>query len=74
MTGSSLAPIVIAIVVSAALAVWLAMVYYAASHPQWKHAGGRHVTVAQPDARPAVAASAASGPESASRPEVPRAA
>lgn len=36
MTGSSLAPIVIPIVVTIALAVWLAMVYYAAARPEWK--------------------------------------
>jgi hypothetical protein len=37
MTGSSLAPVVIAIVVSLGLAIWLVMVYYAASRPFWKH-------------------------------------
>lgn len=74
MTGSSLAPIVIAIAVSIGLAAWLAMVFYAASHPQWKHARGRHLTVAQPDARPAVAGGAAPGPDRAGKPEVPHAA
>ena len=67
MTGSSLAPIVIAITVSLGLAAWLIMVYYAASHPLWKHqpparelpaAGSagqdaRHLTAAQPEGRPA---------------------
>jgi hypothetical protein len=38
MTGSSLAPVIIPIVVSISLAAWLIMVYYAASHPGWKSA------------------------------------
>jgi hypothetical protein len=38
MTGSSLAPVIIPIVVSISLAAWLIMVYYAASHPEWKSA------------------------------------
>lgn len=37
-TGSSLAPIVIPIVVMVGLAVWLVMVFYAGSHPHWKPA------------------------------------
>lgn len=74
MTGSSLAPIVIAIVVSIGLAIWLAMVYYAAAHPQWKQRGSRHLTMAQPDGRPTAAAGAAPEPDQASRPEVPHAA
>jgi len=36
MTGSALAPIVIPIVVTIALAAWLAIVFYAGAHPQWK--------------------------------------
>ncbi len=36
MTGSSLAPIVIPIVVVISLAAWLFMVYYADSHPHWR--------------------------------------
>jgi hypothetical protein len=36
MTGSSLAPVIIPIVVLACLAVCLTIVYYAASHPEWK--------------------------------------
>ena len=36
MTGSSLAPIVIPIVVTISLAVWLILVYHAASHPEWR--------------------------------------
>lgn len=36
MTGSSLAPVVIPIVTAVALAVWLAMVFYATAHPEWK--------------------------------------
>jgi hypothetical protein len=35
MTGSSLAPIVIPVVVVIVLAVWLIMVFHAASHPRW---------------------------------------
>jgi hypothetical protein len=35
MTGSSLAPIVIPLVVTASLVIWLIMVYHAARHPQW---------------------------------------
>ena len=34
MTGSSLAPVVIPIVVVILLAMWLFMVYYADSHPE----------------------------------------
>jgi hypothetical protein len=57
MTGSSLAPIIIPIVVSISLAAWLIMVYYAASHPEWKNA------------RPAPAeADPAPGPEAAGTP------
>jgi hypothetical protein len=36
MSGSSLAPIVIPIVVSLGLAAWIGMVFHAASHPQWR--------------------------------------
>jgi len=36
MTGSSLAPIIIPIVAMIALSGWLAMVYYANAHPEWK--------------------------------------
>jgi hypothetical protein len=36
MTGSSLAPIVIPIVVMFGPAAWIVMVFYAASHPQWR--------------------------------------
>jgi hypothetical protein len=36
MTGSSLAPIVIPIVVMFSLAAWIVMVFHAASHPQWR--------------------------------------
>jgi len=35
MTGSSLAAIVIPIVVMLSLAAWIAMVFHAASHPFW---------------------------------------
>jgi hypothetical protein len=39
MDGSALAPIIIPIVAVISLAVWLIMVYYADSHPEW---GGRN--------------------------------
>jgi hypothetical protein len=39
MTGSSLAPIVIPIVVMFGLAAWLVIVFYAGSHPHWKDRG-----------------------------------
>ncbi len=62
MTGSALAPIVIPIVVTISLAIWLIMVYHAASHPQWGsrpargHAGPQPAVRAdrrQPDPGPA---------------------
>jgi len=36
MTGSSLAPIIIPIVVVPALAAWLGLIWYASAHPGWK--------------------------------------
>ena len=36
MTGSTLAAVVIPIVALTVLAVWLAMVFYADSHPRWR--------------------------------------
>jgi len=39
MTGSSLAPYIIPIVAAISLAILLAVVYYADSHPEWKRAG-----------------------------------
>jgi hypothetical protein len=36
VSGSSLAPVVIPIVVIPALAIWLIMVCYADSHPSWR--------------------------------------
>ena len=39
MTGSSLTPFVVPIVGMVCLAALLAIVYYADSHPEWKHAG-----------------------------------
>lgn len=49
MIGSSLAPIVVPIVVTIALALWLGIVFYAAGHPEWKaHAApGLRVTGAE---------------------------
>ncbi len=35
MTGSTTAAVVIPIVALTVLAIWLAMVYYADSHPRW---------------------------------------
>jgi hypothetical protein len=37
MDGSAASLIAIPIVVTVALAAWLILVAYAASHPQWKH-------------------------------------
>ncbi len=48
MTGSNLAAIVIPIVVMSGLAVWIAMVFYADSHPLWHSR-----TSAVPDKAPA---------------------
>ena len=39
VTGSSLTPFVVPIVGMVCLAALLAIVYYADSHPEWKHAG-----------------------------------
>ena len=50
MTGSALAPIVIPIVVTISLAIWLIMVYHAASHPQWGSRPGRRHAGPQPAA------------------------
>jgi hypothetical protein len=36
MTGSDLAPIVIPIAVMLGLAAWIVLIFYAASHPQWR--------------------------------------
>ena len=36
MTGSNLAPIVIPIVVMFSLGAWIALVFYADSHPRWR--------------------------------------
>lgn len=61
MTGSSLAPIIIPIVVSGSLAAWLIMVFHAANHPEWgrkarEHASSQPVSLAdrrQPGPDPA---------------------
>ena len=90
MIGSSLAPIVIAITVSAGLAAWLVMLYYAASHPLWKHQGpareqpmtgqpepnARHLSAAQQAGGPPQPASSPSvpGTDHPGRPQVPHAA
>ncbi len=49
MTGSNLAAIVIPIVVMLSLGVWIALVFYADSHPRW-----RQRTAPVPPAAPAV--------------------
>ncbi len=76
MIGTSLAPIVIAITVSAGLAAWLVMLYYAARHPLWKHQGpaGEQLMAAlsERNARHLSAAQQAGGtPQPASSPSVP---
>ena len=48
MTGSNLAAIVIPIVVMFSLGVWIALVFYADSHPRW-----RQRTAPEPNAVPA---------------------
>src|SRR5215470_6791962 len=48
MTGSNLAAIVIPIVVMFSLGVWIALVFYADSHPRW-----RQRTAPAPKAAPA---------------------
>lgn len=53
MTGSSLAPIVIPIVVAIGLVAWLVLVYHADSHPYWR---GRATTTEQPRAGAGAAA------------------
>ncbi len=48
MDGSSLSLIVIPIVVMACLAAWLVIVYYADSHPLWRHQQARPHTGTRP--------------------------
>ncbi len=50
MTGSSLAPIIIPIVVMASLAAWLILVFHAANHPQWSKSPAREQPGSQPAA------------------------
>ena len=50
MDGSSLSLIVIPIVVMACLAAWLVIVYYADSHPLWRHQQARPYTGTRPAA------------------------
>jgi hypothetical protein len=57
MPGSLAAQITIPIVAFVVLAFWLAMVYYANSHPQWKgHAQARPQLTAQLPSQAAAAA------------------
>jgi hypothetical protein len=58
MTGSSLAPIVIPVVVAMSLAAWIFMVYHANSHPYWR---GQATTPKQP--RSSAPAAAGQRPE-----------
>lgn len=62
MTGSSLTPIVVPIVGIICLAALLAIVYYADSHPEWKHAGQEpgHRAIGPPGS-PAVTPGAGAG-------------
>jgi hypothetical protein len=57
MSGSALAPVVIPIVTTISLAAWLVIVFYAASHPQWRsqrrEPGRRSANPALTDASPA---------------------
>jgi len=39
MSGSHLSLIVMPIVIALALAFWVSLVYYASTHPAWKHHG-----------------------------------
>ena len=50
MTGSSLAPIVIPVVMAISLAAWLIMVFHAANHPQWGSRPARRHADSQPAA------------------------
>src|SRR5713101_7819101 len=50
MTGSSMAPVVIAIVIVLALTGWLGLVFWAAAHPEWKaHRAAPKVTSLRAD-------------------------
>ncbi len=60
MTGSTLVLIVVPIVMLVALGAWLALVYYAGEHPEWK---------AHRLAREAAAAAALAGDEAATAPD-----
>ena len=66
MTGSSLAPVVIPIVVAISLAAWIFMVYYADSHPGWR---GQATTPKQP--RTDASATAGRRPELSRRQATP---
>jgi hypothetical protein len=58
MTGSPLVPIVVPIVALICLGAWIALVFYANSHPGWRHRGsgagsGQAPRTAQPDGQDA---------------------
>jgi hypothetical protein len=73
MTGSSMAPIVIPIVVSFVLAVWIIIVFYAESHPLWKNrrspGGQRAADPAAAKEPPAVAGTDRDRPAADGRPD-----
>jgi hypothetical protein len=66
MTGSSLAPVVIPIVVAIGLAAWIFMVFYADSHPYWR---GQATTLSQP--RTGTSAAAGQRPKLSQRQATP---
>ncbi len=71
MTGSALAPVIISVVAIAALAAWLAMVFYADAHPS--QAGRRTArepgSVAAVGPRPVPETGARDGEETSGAPE-----
>jgi len=75
MDGSTASLIAIPIVTTLALAAWLLLVAYAATHPQWKHgtatAGPRNPAPADPQVRPAGPRPAGLGPAGASQDAIP---
>jgi hypothetical protein len=82
MTGSPLVPIVVPIVALLCLGAWIALVFYADSHPGWRHsrpgAGGEQPPpAAKLDGQPAqldaqdTASPASSAPPAAPAPPAP---
>jgi len=54
MTGSTLGIIVSIVVVVIVLVAWIAVVFYADAHPEWRHRAPSRHGLAGPAARPAV--------------------